>query len=65
MKHSYLEVTCRRGRPVAAYYSLPRRDGDKSVRTERADLSGPTPAMAHLQTEAEIATVPAVSSRRF
>ena len=37
MKHSYLEVTYRKGRPVAAYYYLPRQDGDKSVRTERAD----------------------------
>lgn len=35
MKHSYLEVTFRRGRPLAAYYYLPRRDGDRSVRTER------------------------------
>ncbi len=35
MKHSYLEVTYRKGRAVAAYYYLPRRDGDKSVRTER------------------------------
>ncbi len=35
MKHSYLEVTYRKGRALAAYYYLPRRDGDKSVRTER------------------------------
>ena len=37
MKHSYLEVTYRKGRAVAAYYYLPRRDGDKSARTERVD----------------------------
>lgn len=37
MKHSYLEVTYRKGRAVAAYYYLPRRDGDISVRTERVD----------------------------
>lgn len=37
MKHSYLEVTYRNGRPLAAYYYLPRRDADRSVRTERAD----------------------------
>jgi uncharacterized protein YuzE len=37
MKHSYLEVTYRKGRPVAAYYYLPRRDGDSSARTERVD----------------------------
>ena len=35
MKHSYLEVTYRKGRPLAAYYYLPRQDGDSSARTER------------------------------
>jgi hypothetical protein len=35
MKHSYLEVTFRKGRPLAAYYYLPRRDDDKVARTER------------------------------
>lgn len=34
MKHSYLEVTSRKGGPLAAYYYLPRMDGDRSVRTE-------------------------------
>jgi hypothetical protein len=38
MKHSYLEVTYRNGRPVAGYYYLPREPGDTSARTER--LSG-------------------------
>jgi uncharacterized protein YuzE len=37
MKHSYLEVTYRKGRALAAYYYLPRRDGDTSKRTERAE----------------------------
>lgn len=37
MKHCYLEVTYRKGRPLAAYYYLPRRDGDRSARTEPAD----------------------------
>ena len=37
MKESYLEVTFRRGRPVAAYYYLPRRPGQKSVRTRRVE----------------------------
>jgi len=37
MKHSYLEVTYRKGRPLAAYYYLPRRDGDRSVRTVPAE----------------------------
>ncbi len=37
MKHSYLEVTYRKGRALAAYYYLPRREEEKSVRTERAD----------------------------
>ncbi len=35
MKHSYLEVTYRNGRALAAYYYLPRKEGDSSVRTER------------------------------
>jgi len=34
MKHSYLEVTYRQGRPLAAYYYLPRYEGDTSARTE-------------------------------
>lgn len=33
MKEPYLEVTYRRGRPIAAYYYLPRQRGDKSHRT--------------------------------
>ena len=37
MRHSYLEVTYRKGRALAAYYYLPRHNGDKSIRTERAD----------------------------
>ena len=37
MKQLFLEVTFRKGRAVAAYYYLPRRDGDKSARTERVD----------------------------
>jgi len=35
MRHSYLEVTFRGGRALAAYYYLPRRDGDRSARAER------------------------------
>jgi hypothetical protein len=35
MKHSYLEVTYRKGRALAAYFYLPRRADDKSVRTEQ------------------------------
>jgi uncharacterized protein YuzE len=37
MKLSYLEVTYRKGRALAAYYYLPRREDDKSARTERFD----------------------------
>lgn len=37
MKESYLEVTFRRGRPVAAYLYLPRRIGEKSCRTSKAE----------------------------
>ena len=35
MKEPYLEVTYRRGRPLAAYFYLPRRLRDKSSRTEQ------------------------------
>lgn len=37
MKEAYLEVTYRHGQPLAAYYYLPRRARQKSVRTRRAD----------------------------
>ena len=37
MKESYLEVTFRRGRPIAAYYYLPRRPGQKSYRSIRIE----------------------------
>ena len=37
MKSSYLEVTFRHGRPLAAYLYLPRQPKDKSYRTERAE----------------------------
>ncbi|MEX0718587.1 MAG: hypothetical protein WD066_18485 [Planctomycetaceae bacterium] len=37
MKHSYLEVTFRKGKPLAAYYYLPRRAEETSVRTQRFD----------------------------
>jgi hypothetical protein len=36
MKESYLEVTYRHGRPLAAYLYLPRRPRDKSLRVEQA-----------------------------
>jgi hypothetical protein len=37
MKVPYLEVTFRRGRALAAYFYLPRRPGDRSYRTSRAE----------------------------
>ena len=37
MSQAYLEITFRRGRPVAAYYYLPRRPGQKSYRTQRVE----------------------------
>ena len=37
MARRYLEVTCRDGKPVAAYLYLPRQSGDRSVRTERRE----------------------------
>jgi uncharacterized protein DUF2283 len=36
MKSSYLEVTFRNGRPLAAYLYLPRRPSDKSYRSTKA-----------------------------
>ncbi len=36
MKSSYLEVTFRRGRPLAAYLYLPRAPEDKSGHVEQA-----------------------------
>ena len=35
MNGAYLEVTFRHGRPLAAYYYLPRRTGDRAARTKR------------------------------
>jgi len=37
MKEPYLEVTFRHGRPIAAYYYLPRAAGQKSARTLRVE----------------------------
>lgn len=36
MKHRYLEVTFRKGKPIAAYLYLPRAVGATAVRTEDA-----------------------------
>jgi hypothetical protein len=35
LMNRYLEITYRRGRPVAAYLYLPRQEGDVSARTEQ------------------------------
>jgi hypothetical protein len=35
MKESYLEITFRHGRPLAAYLYLPREGDEKSARTEQ------------------------------
>lgn len=37
MKEPYLEVTFRHGRPIAAYYYLPRETGQKSASTRRVE----------------------------
>lgn len=37
MNTAYLEVTYRQGKPVAAYYYLPRLAGQRSVRTRRVE----------------------------
>ena len=36
MKERYLEITFRKGKPIAAYLYLPRKAGEKSERTEKA-----------------------------
>jgi hypothetical protein len=35
MKSAYLEVTCRKGKAMAAYLYLPRNSGDRAVRTAK------------------------------
>lgn len=37
MKHFFLEVTHRHGRPFAAYYYLPRDSGETSTSTRRVE----------------------------
>ena len=37
MKERYLEVTFRHGRPIAAYYYLPRGANQRSVRSRRVE----------------------------
>ena len=37
MRERYLEVTFRHGRPIAAYYYLPREANQKSSRTRRVE----------------------------
>ncbi len=37
MKQPYLEVTFRHGRPIAAYYYLPRGANQRSVRSRRGE----------------------------
>ena len=37
MKEPYLEVTFRHGRPIAAYYYLPRGASQRSARTRRVE----------------------------
>jgi len=37
MREAYLEVTFRHGRPLAAYYYLPRTSGQRSYRTRRVE----------------------------
>ena len=37
MKRAFLKVTYRHGRPIAAYFHLPRQPGDSAVQTDRID----------------------------
>jgi uncharacterized protein YuzE len=39
MKGRYLEVTFRKGRPIAAYLYLPRRGAERAVRVTKASPS--------------------------
>jgi hypothetical protein len=38
MRSSYLEVTYREGRAIAAYYYLPRKARDRAVKSRREEL---------------------------
>lgn len=40
MKHHYLEISYRKGKPLAAYLYLPRDKGAKSARTEKTAAPG-------------------------
>lgn len=37
MKQRFLEITYRKGKPLAAYLYLPRNTGDKSARSDRQE----------------------------
>jgi len=37
MRHRFLEITYRKGKPVAGYLYLPRNPGDRSSRTEQSE----------------------------
>jgi uncharacterized protein YuzE len=37
MKHRFLEITYRKGKPLAAYLYLARNPGDKASRTQRQE----------------------------
>lgn len=63
MKHRYLEVTYRKGKPVAAYLYLPRDVGASAVRTEdagnglRIDYDAQGKALGIELTAPQLATV--------
>jgi uncharacterized protein YuzE len=63
MKHRYLEVTYRKGKPVAAYLYLPRVVGASAVRTEdasnglRIDYDAQGKALGIELTAPQLATV--------
>lgn len=67
MKEEYLEVTYRHGRPLAAYFYLPRRARAKAVRTRRAepglivDLSAKGEALGIEITAPAVLTVAALN----
>jgi uncharacterized protein YuzE len=68
MKHRYLEVTYRKGKPVAAYLYLPRDVGASAVRTGdagnglRVDYDAQGKALGIELTAPQLATVEQLNS---
>lgn len=67
MKNRYLEITYRRGKPIAAYLYLPRRQGAKVERTVaeamglKVDFDDQGSAMGIEITAPSVATLPVIN----